>query len=228
MIFRDVQLVNAGKHSEEKLRQNRYLMAYWENLRDIFCTFLPAKFDFNGIAKLNIYLGSFEGEDFTEAGGDGIASFRRSDFEFSNFSELSDQEKNELSLFYLTDTLLILCERFELPSEVSEVIKEVSNKVLENNFELQREYKKTTKWNKSRNLRAITELHHKVGGLDVYFSIVNKQGSVLTKHCLYSNAIWNTVWFELFKGTWENSNFIIENRVGEAVFSFNSDGELVT
>uniref|UniRef100_UPI0030DC4051 hypothetical protein n=1 Tax=uncultured Pseudoalteromonas sp. TaxID=114053 RepID=UPI0030DC4051 len=43
-----------------------------------------------------------------------------------------------------------------------------------------------------------------------------------------SKAIWNTVWFELFKGTWDNSNFIIENRVGEAFFSFNSDGELVT
>ena len=119
MIFRDIQLVNAGPHGEERLSQNRYLMAYWENLRDIFCTFLPSKFNFNGIAKLNIYLGSFEGEDFTEAGSDGIASFRRSDFDFSSFSELSEHEKSKLSLFYITDTLLYLCQRLGLSGEAA-------------------------------------------------------------------------------------------------------------
>lgn len=228
MIFRDVQLINAGKQSEENLAQNRYLMAYWENLRDIFCTLLPSKFDFYGISKLNIYLGPFEGENFTEASADGIAIYRRCDFDFSEFKKLPEQDKNERSLFYVRDSLLALCKRFELSDQVSEIIRKVSKQVLENNFELKREYKKTTKWNKARNLRAITELNHKVGGIDVNFTLVNKQGVTLAKHCLFSKAIWNTVWFELFVGTWEESNFIIENRVGTRVFTFNNHGEMVT
>ena len=97
MIFRDVQLIDTVLDKD----QSRYLMSDWENVRDIFCTFLPKKFDFNRISKLNIYRGPFEGEDFKEALGDGIASFHRSDFEFGSFAELSESKKNELSLFYV-------------------------------------------------------------------------------------------------------------------------------
>jgi len=180
MIFGDVQLVNAGKHSEEKLKQNRYLMGYWENLRDIFCTFIPSKLDLVGISKVNIYLGKFDGED----------------------------------------SLLKICNKFDVSSEVLNQIQEVAQKVLENNFELTRTFKKTTKWNKSRTLRAITTLHHKVGGIDVEFSILNKKGERLVSHMLMTDAILNTVWFELFKGSWQDSTFVIENRVGHTAFDF--------
>ena len=220
MIFGDVQLVNAGKHSEEKLKQNRYLMDYWENLRDIFCTFIPSKMDLVGISKVNIYLGKFDGEDYIEPSSDGIATFRRDDFEFSEFEKLSTQEQNEKSLYYIEDSLLKICEKFGVSSEVSNQIQEVAQEVLENNFELKRTYKKTTKWNKSRTLRAITILHHKVGGIDVEFSILNKKGEILASHKLMTDAIWNTVWFELFKGSWQDSTFVIENRVGNTAFDF--------
>lgn len=32
MIFRYVQLVTGGKHSNDKLEQNRYLMNYWDDI----------------------------------------------------------------------------------------------------------------------------------------------------------------------------------------------------
>ena len=89
MIFRDVQLVTAGKHSEEKLAQNRYLMAYWDNVEDIFCTLLPNKIDLIGISKVNIYLGQFDGKDYISPSSDGIAIFRRDDFDFEHFKSLN-------------------------------------------------------------------------------------------------------------------------------------------
>ena len=87
MIFRDVQLLNYGKHSDEKLEQNRYLMFYWESLRDIFCMSLPEKLDFMGVSKLNIQLGNFEGDEYQAPSSGGIATFKRDDFDFYEFSE---------------------------------------------------------------------------------------------------------------------------------------------
>lgn len=222
MIFRDVQLINAGKSSEEKLAQNRYLMNYWENLRDIFCTFLPNKLDLNGISKVNIYLGKFDGENYIPPGSDGIAAFKRSDFDFTTFQNLSVREKNEKSLFYVEDSLLQLCDKFKLSKDVSEHIKKTSEEVLRNDFELLRTFKKTTKWNKSRSLRAITFLHHKNGGIDVKVSIENKKGEPLVLFDLMQNAIWNTVWFEFFKGYWQGTEFVIEDRLGKKVFAYDS------
>ena len=57
MKLRDIQILNNGKHSEEKLEQNRFLMFYWENIRNLFCMNLPDDIELFGISKLNIQLG---------------------------------------------------------------------------------------------------------------------------------------------------------------------------
>lgn len=218
MIFRDVQLVNGGKHSDQKLEQNRYLMKYWDNVQDIFCTFLPNKVDFQGIAKLNVNLGDFEGEEYLSPSTDGIASYRRRDFNYSEFVNLSETEKNVLSLYYIEDSILRVGKKFNISNETLDVLKGVANKVLNSNFEMYVTHKKTTKWNKSRSCRVVTTLHHKVGGIDVDISLLNKQGSTLYSQKVELNQIWNSVWFNYFKGTWVGSVFVIENRVGEETF----------
>jgi hypothetical protein len=228
MIFRDVQLVNGGKHSNQKLEQNRYLMKYWDNVQDIFCTFLPNKVDFRGIAKLNVYLGDFEGEEYLSPSTDGIASYRRNDFSYSEFANLTETEKNVKSLYYIEDSILRVGEKLKVPNETLDVLKVAANKVLNSNFEIDLIHKKTTKWNKSRNLRVVTTLHHKVNGIDVDISLLNKEGVTLCSHKVESNQIWNSVWFNYFKGSWDGSAFIVEDRVGEETFKLETTEFQVT
>lgn len=228
MIFRDVQLVNGGKHSDQKLEQNRYLMKYWDNIQDIFCTFLHNKVDFQGIAKLNVYLGDFEGEEFLPPSRDGIASYRRSDFNYSEFMSLSEAEKNVKSLYYIEDSLLKVSEKLGVSNETLDALKDVANKVLNSSFELFVTHKKTTKWNKSRSYRVVTTLHHKVGGIDVDISLLNKQGVTLYSQKVESNQIWNSVWFNYFKCAWDGSSFVVENRVGEKTFELETTELQVT
>ena len=228
MIFRDVQLVNGGKHSNQKLEQNRYLMKYWDNVQDIFCTFLPNKIDFNGISKLNVYLGGYEGEDYLPPSTDGIASYRRSDFIYSEFCDLTETEKNLKTLFYIEDSISTVGKKLKVPNETLDVLKNVANDVLSNNFEIYTTHKKTTKWNKSRSFRVVTTLHHKVGGIDVDISLLDKQGITLCTNKVESNQIWNSVWFNYFKGTWDDSAFVIENRVGQETFKLETTEFQVT
>ncbi len=224
MKFRDIQLLTAVHNNE----QYRFLMDYWENLRDIFCTLLPANFDFNGISKLNIYLGEFEGEEYKAPLSNGIAEFRIRDFDFLAFKELPDNEKSEKSLCYLEYALEKLCIKFESPIDVSEKFASISEQIRGNGFKLTRLYKKTTKWNKGRSLRAVTTLHNKVGGIDVDFSITNKKGKPIITKKLKSNAYWNSAWFDIFKGYWVDSTFYIENRTGRILYEFTENGEVVT
>jgi len=228
MIFRDVQLVNGGKHSNQKLEQNRYLMKYWDNVQDIFCTFLPNKIDFNGISKLNIYLGDYDGEDYLPPSTDGIASYRRSDFNYSEFCSLTETEKNLKTLFYIEDSISKVGKELKVPNETLDVLKNVAHDVLSNNFEIYKIHKKTTKWNKSRSFRVVTKLHHKVGGIDVDISLLDKQGNALCTSKVESNQIWNSVWFNYFKGTWDGSAFVIENRVGQETFKLETTEFQVT
>jgi len=74
--------------------------------------------DLVGISKVNKYLGKFDGEDYIEPSSDGIATFRRDDFEFREFEKLSIQEQNEKSLYYIEDSLLKICDKFDVSNEV--------------------------------------------------------------------------------------------------------------
>ncbi len=156
MKLTDVQILTRGKETPEQLERNRYLTNYWENIRNLFCICLPNKFEFLGISKLNIRLGDFDGDSYEPASSNGIAYFNRSDFTFENFKSLSDSEKDEISLFYIEDSFISIAKIFKLDSEISSVISQTAALVKSSNFELYRIHKKTTKWNSSRTLRAVT------------------------------------------------------------------------
>lgn len=215
MIFRDVQLLHYGKLGEDRFEQNRFLMSIWENLRDIFCINLPEKMDLGGISKVNIYLGSFDGSAYESPSSNGIAVFRRADFIFDDFCALSDHEKQEASLFYIENSLLQICQILNTPEKTVHDITAAANTVRANNFELRRVYKKTTKWNKSRSLKAVTELHHKAGGIDAYVFMLDAKENLVAQYKIIEGRFWEAVWFDLWKGYWQGSNFVIENRVGK-------------
>ena len=222
MIFRDVQLLNYGKHSDERLEQNRYLMFYWENLRDIFCINLPNKLDLIGISKLNIQLRNFDGNEYQSPSLDGIATFRRNDFDFDEFCELPDHEKSVKSLYYIEDSLLTVCKKFKAPEETISAIRSAAEAVISSNFEHYRIHKKTTKWNKNRSLRAVTHLHHKNGGIDANLVVTDKLGNIKLKTKILNNQRWEVVWSDLWKGYWKDSSFVIEDRVGKTFSSIDA------
>lgn len=228
MILRDVQLVNGGKSSKEKLEQNKYLMNYWNLVEDIFCIYLPDKFDFAGLAKLNVYLGRYSGEDYIPPRSDGIAAYKRDDFIFDDFCELSDHSKCVKSLYYLTDSLKIIGNRLNVPFEILNTIDLIAEKVLGCDFQLERIHKKTSKWKKSRNIRATTTLTYKIGGIDINFALIDKSGSVLYSKQLFSNQFRDSTWFILFHGAWRDSIFTITNRVEKPIFSIDSSELPVT
>ena len=166
-----------------------------------------------GMSKLNIMLGSFEGEEYLPPSSNGIATFRRNDFSFNEFCELSEQAKDLKSLYYIEDSLIKVCRKLKASDETLTVLKSVAKEVQKSNFVLHRVHKKTTKWNKSRNLRAVTNLQHKKGGIDVEVVISDKQGSILFSQQIVTNQFWHSVWFDFFKGGWDGSTFVIRSRV---------------
>lgn len=222
MYLRDVQLVNSGKHSEEKLEQNQYLMRYWDNVRDQFCLNLPDKLDFLGIAKLNIYLGDFSGPAFEEPDKRGIAIFQRSDFDYSDFVALTEEEKDLISLAYLESSALAVCKEKSAPKKLEDQIKAVAKKVRDSDFQHTKVHKKTSKWNKSRTLRAVTQLCFKKGGVDAYLEIIEKSGNTTSRQKMVESRTWEAVWFDLWKGAWVDDTFVIETRVGDKYFEASS------
>ena len=226
MIFNDVQLLNSGKHSDAKLEENVFLMKYWENIRDLFLIYLPDNFDFLGMKKLKVKLGPFEGDAFIPAGEDGIATFKIQNFTYEFFYELSEEEKNEKSLSYIEEALTKICDQFKLPSDIKETVKKTAQLVRENSFEHFRTHSKTSKWHKSRKLRAVTELHFKKGGINATLIITNKSGDIIIKQNIFESKFWESAWFDLWKGYWIDNKFKIENRTGKVYFETRSFDEI--
>lgn len=228
MVLSDIQLITKTQYRNtveeqhlhlQELEQSRYLMRYWENLRDLFCLHLPKNFELCGVSKLNIQLGDFEGVTYQVPGKDGIAVFKRNDFHFDDFCQLSEEEKDLKSLFYMEDSLINICETLDLPEVKTVQIKQIAGDIKQQNFKFSRNHKKTSKWNSTRTLRAITTLHHKKGGIDVDLEVVDKAGKVVFSDKIVDGRFWESVWFDLWKGYWEGPKFKIENRVGVDFYS---------
>ncbi len=222
MKFRDIQLLNSGKYSPEKLEQNIILDSYWENVRNQFCIRLPEKFEFLNISKLNIKLGNFEGNPFEEPAKDGIAVYKRDDYSFKEFMALSEIEKYHKSLFYIEDSLIKLCIQFNLESMIIEIIKDISRQIRDDNFEYKKIHKKTTKWHPSRKVNATTELYFTKSGISASLNILNKSSEVLSSHVISDSKTWEYIWYQLWKGYWNDNKFIIEDKAGKQVFEVNA------
>jgi hypothetical protein len=224
MALSDIQLITKTRYKNtveeqhlylKELEQSRYLMRYWENLRDLFGLHLPKDFELDGISKLNIQFGDFEGPKYQSLGKDSIAVFKRNDFHFDEFCQLSEKEKDLKSLFYIEDSLINICNGLEFSDDKTIQIKQIAEDIKKKNFEFTRNYKKTSKWNSSRTLRAITTLHHRKGGIDADLEIIDKTGKVIFSEKIVDGRFWEAVWFDLWRGYWEGQKFRIENRVGE-------------
>ena len=227
MKFTDVQLVLGLRHKntpEEQqlfsaeLERSRYLMHYWENVRNIFCLNIPKRSDLGGISKLNVKFGEFEGDAFLFPGDDGIATYRRNDFDFDEFQGLSDKDKDLESLQYLEDSLLQTCEYLSLGESSKHQIRQIADSVRQQNFEFSKVHKKTSKWNTSRSLRAVTKLHFKKGGVDAELTVSDRDGNVVLRELIIDSQLWESVWYDLWKGFWEDSAFVIEDRVGSKFY----------
>lgn len=215
MKFRDIQLLNSGKYSEEKLEQNKYLMFYWENIRNIFCLEIPNGFEFFGISKLNIQFCEIENGVFIEPDNSGIAVFKRNDFSFASFCKLSEEEKDRISLDYMEDTLIEVCDLHRENHGEKKAIREICNIVRESGFEAEVIHKKTTKWHPSRKIRAVTKLYFKKGGVDTVIELVNKEAERISRQTVIKSGMWESVWSNMWKGSWREDVFVVENRFGE-------------
>jgi hypothetical protein len=226
MFLTDIDIYKTNKYKntvEEQhlllieLEQNRYLRNYWENIRDLFCLKLPKKFNFLDISKFNIQLGSFEGEKFTRSREGGIATYKRVDFDFQQFEKLSDLDKNLASVRYVRESLLDVCEIHNTEGSFVELFNSICDEIVEDAFKITRIFSKTTKWNKSRNVRAVTLMHHKVGGIDVSVEFLNKAGDPIYRELVVENQFWEYIYFDIWQGYWNDSTFIIENKNGNEV-----------
>jgi len=221
MYLSDIQIYKVGNYQntvEEQhlylldLEQSKYLMTYWENISDLFCLKLPKKFNFLNISKFNIRLGDYNGEQFETSKIGGISTFKRNDFDFNEFTELKDKEKNLFSLELVRDSLIKVCQMHGISINVIGVINDICDSIISEEFSLTREFSKTTKWNKSRSLRAVTYMHYKQGGIDVFVEIIDKNGSAKLKTLVLENCFWEFIWFEVWKGYWLGSDFILEDK----------------
>lgn len=179
---------------------------------------LPDDIDLLGISKLNIQLGKFEGNPFLGPDNRGIAVFKRSDFSFENFCELSEADKDNESLSYVENSLVSICDQFDVPSIVKGQIRSAAQSVRECGYEYEKIHRKTSRWHKSKKMRAITKLHFKRGGIDAVLEIVDKYGEVVSSHKIIESRFWEAVWFDLWKGIWKENTFVIEGRTGEMFF----------
>lgn len=224
----DIYKVNKNKNTVEEqhlhlleLEQNRYLMNYWENIRDLFCLKLPKNFNLLDISKFNIRLGDFSGEQFERSRTGGIATFKRSDFDFEKFEKLNDEEKNIISLNFVRDSLIDVCEMHNTSITAIKLIHDICDSIQNESFALTRVFSKTTRWNKSRSLRAVTYMHHKQGGIDVNVEIQDKSGSVKLRESILKDCFWEYVYFDIWKGYWSGSNFVIEDKNNKIIKSLN-------
>ena len=221
MYFTDIEIYKANSYKNTvdeqhlyliELEQNGYLRNYWENLRDLFCLKLPKKINFLDISKFNIRLGGFEGEKFDRSREGGVATYKRADFDFVQFEKLSELEKNVESLSYIRSSLLDVCKLQNVESYFVDLFNSICNEIEADKFELKRTFAKTTKWNKTRDLRAVTLMHHKVGGIDVSVELQNKKGDVLYRESVSEGKFWESVCFDIWNGYWADTTFIIENK----------------
>jgi len=193
-------------------------MFYWENIRNIFNEKIPKNFEFNGISKLNIQFSDTDLVGLIEPDTKGIAVYQRNDFSFDKFQSLSENEKDNVSLGYIENSLIEIADLYGNSESQKEIVRSISNSIRENAFILDKVHRKTTKWHGSRKFRAVTTLQFKKGGIDVVLEIVGNDGASISKYKIIESWLWESVWSSLWKGSWAQNSFVIEDRFGEVFF----------
>jgi len=150
---------------------------------------------------------------FDEDGG--IAVFHRNDFDVREFTNLSDDEKDEASLKYIETSLLAVCSDVGVNAKVVKKLQKTCQAVREEGFEHIKLHKKTTKWHRSKKAQAVTTLHFRRGGIDSYLEFSNKLGDTLERHKIAESRFWEVLWSDLWKGTWEDETYVITDRFGK-------------
>ena len=228
MYLKDIHIYKHFKYKNTKeeqhlllqeMEQDKKYRPYWINIRDLFSMRIPTKFNFLNIFKFNIELDDRTQLEFKLPDKNGIATYVRNDFCLNEFSKLSDLEKNIKTLFYIEDSLINICERYDLTDETVSVIRNIVVSIKDSNFEHFLIHKKTTKWHSGRKYRAVTKLHFKKGGIDANIEIVDKKNNVIISKNILANEFWENIWFVLAKGYWEKESFLIENRVGKVILN---------
>ncbi len=97
-----------------------------------------------------------------------------------------------------------------------ELFNEISSEIIADNFELKRVYLKTTIWNRSRKVQAITKFHNKKGGIDASIKFTDKSGKVLAVVPNFTELSMNISSFESNKSALANRLLVLPQEIDVA------------
>ena len=179
---------------------------------EIFLYYLPKKYNFCGLGKVNISLAGFKNNFYAECFG--IAEYCYPDFELKKFQALSLREQEVEILNIITSSFLFIAKKFQIdPSP----ILETSRKTLESNFYLKIPLK-ISKCHGSRFIKANLMVIHKSGGEDIDLELTNKSQTVVLRENLLSGGHFWNIYYGYSKSKWQGNTFQIYGRDGKITY----------
>lgn len=208
--LRDLSIhIGHGQNLPDGLSQKDFNLTT-HTVQDIFCYLIPTKFEFGEILKLNIDIkGIGEKPDDTKNFG-GYVNYSVINFDFEKYFKLPKDRQNDLILHVLKTTIE------KIPVSIQEnktKAFEIIDQIKDMNYDYSFDSKKLSKFNKSRNLKAILTFRINDDGQNAYLKIIDKQGNEFYNDFLLKNTVYD-FYNKLYKTKWIDNSFQILDRDG--------------
>lgn len=208
MYLADIQLVPSTR--DRALAGQ--LMASWRHVEDILRAFLPRRWSVGGVGKLNVILPIDAPADEYWHISSTIGEWRQPQFDLREFLSLPEPAQDLKAVSILEAGLRAACAQVAVPDEpVAAAIEQTRA----TGFRYQWVWAKLGRWNQSRSLRADILVTYRRGGTDVLLRVLRRGNVMLFDELVASGQLWESVWFDYFRSRWENSAFIVNDRVGK-------------
>ncbi|PKG51447.1 hypothetical protein [Olleya sp. 1-3] len=185
-------------------------------VQDIFWYLIPNKFTFDGIGKLNIRITSKIPDNTYKVTAVGFSQYTIGAFNFDNYFNLSQYEKNKVILKILQK---VISDTLKNNTEKAKILLTITHKISDHGFVYETEDKKLSKWNKKRDLRVSIIYRIDQNGENAHIKLANKSGTKILEKHLLKNRIYD-FHNNLYKTKWNENEFQIINRDGALFKAF--------
>jgi len=188
------------------------------NVQDMFFYQIPRKFEFEGISKLNILItSSAQGDQRLTKYFDGIVEYNYPGIDFEEYFTFSREEQNHVILRILRETIEDIGKD---SADKKEILLEITDSIINNNFELVRESKKLSKRTRDKKYLAFVSVKVNGEGQNAFIDISDKDGNKIIHEHLLTNLVYD-FWTNLYSSKWDGHTFKILDRNGGVFKQYN-------
>ena len=187
------------------------------HVREIFLSFLPGKYELDGMAKTNLYLGP-RGDDNQYQQLINVNICYHEPFDFGRFFAGDEREREEMVLAAIETSLGEIAARFDSDPEP---IREAAAATRACGFRRKFYLKKLCRSTKSRKLRVNVFREIVFGGERWGIDFTNRDGDILETRWITESTFITSAGYAYRKSLWKGERFVILDFQGRQKYKIN-------